>query len=184
MRKGAAAPAGLAIWVALACSARQQPVAPAAPVDPEGRTSVRVLNPPSPSAEVVPTEGTITAALASYDNQLPVYPVYALKAGCRDGRVPVRVHIGTDGNVAAQRDVPSRPLPDDQCHMAFRAAVQAAVKDWKFAPAFRQKPTPGPDLDRDGKPDLTHWEQSAVAIYVDFEFSFEVVDGKGVVRTR
>lgn len=96
----------------------------------------------------------------------------------------MRVHIGADGNVAAQTDVPGRPLPDDQCHMAFRAAVQGTVTDWRFAPAFRQKPTPGRDVDHDGRPDITLWEQTAIAIYVDFEFFFEVVGGKGVVRAR
>jgi hypothetical protein len=151
----------------------------------EGRTSVRILNAPKAGAGVAATsEEIITVAHASSENKLPEYPAYALKAGCREGRVPVRVHIGADGNVAAQTDIPGRPLPDDQCHMAFRAAVQGAVTDWKFAPAFRQKPVPGRDVDHDGRPDFTRWEQTAVAIYVDFEFLFEVVEGKGLVRTR
>jgi hypothetical protein len=72
--------------------------------------------------------------------------------------------------------LPGRPLTSDDCHLAFRAAVQAAVKDWKFAPAFRQKPVPGPDP----RAPIMHWEQSPVAIYIDFEFSFQVVHGKGV----
>lgn len=130
--------------------------------------------PPDPSSE------RITPAYASPENRLPDYPAYALKAGCRDGTVPVRVTIGTDGNVAAQQDVPGRPLPSDECHMAFRAAVQGAVKDWKFAPAFRQKPVPGPDP----RAPIMRWEQVPIAIYIDFEFSFQVVHGKGVVHTR
>jgi hypothetical protein len=94
--------------------------------------------------------------------------------------VPVRVYVGTDGNVAAQRDIPSRPLPSDDCHLAFRAAVQSAVQDWKFAPAFRQKPVPGSDP----RAPIMRWEQTPVAIFLDFEFSFQVVQGKGVVHTR
>ena len=114
---------------------------------------------------------------------MPQYPPYALKAGCREGIIPVRIHVGTDGNVAAQQDVPGRPLPDDPCHTAFRAAVQSAVNEWRFAPAFRQRPLPAADgTVRRGPP--LKWEQEAVAIYVDFEFSFEAVEGRGVVHTR
>jgi hypothetical protein len=129
-----------------------------------------------------PPAETITPAFASPDNRLPEYPPAALKAGCREGTVAVRVHLGTDGNVAAQRDVPDRPLPPDECHMAFRAAVQSAINGWKFAPAFRQTPILGPDRG-DGRPLVVRWHQTPIAIYLDFEFSFHVIDGKGVVRT-
>jgi hypothetical protein len=122
-------------------------------------------------------------ARASQENRLPEYPAYALRAGCRDGVVPVRVHIDADGNVTAQRDVPGRPLAEDQCHSAFRASVQGAVADWRFAPAFRQTMSPGRDLG-DGQTAIPRWEQSAVAIYVDFEFRFDVKEGKGAVRTQ
>ena len=132
------------------------------------------------SAQPDPSRERITPAYASPENKLPDYPAYALRAGCRDGIVPVRVTIGTDGNVAAQQDVPGRPLPSDECHMAFRAAVQGAVKDWRFAPAFRQKPVRGPDP----RAPIMRWEQSPITIYIDFESSFQVVHGKGVVRTR
>jgi len=67
--------------------------------------------------------------------------------------------------------------------MAFRAAVQSAVRDWKFAPAFVEKPLPGLVL-ADGKTVIPQWESNAIPIYVDFEFSFEVVEGKGAVRSR
>jgi outer membrane biosynthesis protein TonB len=148
---------------------------------PEGRTSVRVLNEhEAGSGRPDPSSERITAAYASSENELPEYPAYALRAGCRDGEVPVRVFIDTDGNVAAQQDVPRRPLPSDECHMAFRAAVQGAVKDWKFAPAFRQRPVPGPDP----RAPIMRWEQTPVTIYLDFEFSFQIVQGKGVVRSR
>jgi len=142
------------------------------------------LKAPETGAEVLDTsKAMLTPAQASPNNGLPEYPAYALEAGCGEGRVPVRVYIGVDGNVSAQRDVPDRPLPNDQCHMAFRAAVQSAVRDWKFAPAFVQKPLPGLVL-ADGKTVIPQWESNAIPIYVDLEFSFEVVEGKGVVRSR
>lgn len=166
--------------ISMSCSARRH-LAPAEVDRPVGRTSVRILKEPEAgSADPDRSGERITPAYASAENRLPEYPAYALRAGCRDGIVPVRVYIGTDGNVAAQQDVPSHPLPSDECHMAFRAAVQGAVKDWKFAPAFRQKPVPGPDP----RAPIMRWEQSPVTIYLDFEFSFQVVQGRGVVHTR
>jgi hypothetical protein len=66
--------------------------------------------------------------------------------------------------------------------MAFRAAVQSAVNGWKFAPSFRQ--TPKVDPNADPRAPVTRWKQEAIAIYLDFEFTFEVVAGKGIVRTR
>jgi len=53
---------------------------------------------------------------------------------------------------------------------------------WKFAPAFRQTPMPEPSADPLAP--VLRWRQEPIAIYVDFEFLFEVVGGKGIVRTR
>ena len=35
-----------------------------------------------------------------------------------------------------------------------------------------------------GPAPVMRWKQEPIAIYVDFEFTFEVVAGKGIVRTR
>jgi hypothetical protein len=105
-----------------------------------------------------------------------------LKAGCHHGVVAVRVHVNVEGNISAQRDVPGHPLPDDDCHMAFRAAVQSAVNTWRFAPAFRQTPVLDPAADT--RAPVLHWTQEPVAVYLDFEFTFAVVAGRGIVRTR
>ena len=175
----------LSVVLALAsvcCAHHHKVLAP----DPEGKTSVRVLNaletpPAGGSGLPAPPGERITPAYASPDNKLPEYPPYALKAGCGQGVVAVRVHINAEGNVSAQRDVPGHPLPADECHMAFRAAVQGAVNTWKFAPAFRQTPIVDPATDAHAP--VLHWKQEPVAIYLDLEFNFEVVAGKGVVRS-
>ena len=36
----------------------------------------------------------------------------------------------------------------------------------------------------DPRAPVLRWEQEAIAVYLDFEFSFEIVAGKGVVRSR
>src|SRR5262249_24638116 len=118
-------PPWLALYAALSVACAHRP--PVAAPRPEGHTSVRVLpapESPSSGAGGAPDATTerITPAYASADNALPESPPAALRAGCGHGTVAVRVHIDTVGNVAAQRDVPGRPLPADECHMAFRAA--------------------------------------------------------------
>jgi hypothetical protein len=181
-----AAAIAIVLAFAAACAKPRKVEAPAAPPDPDyGKTSVRLLNRPEVTPGDPDERERFTPAYASDENKLPEYPAYALKNGCRSGNVPVRVHINAEGNVAAQRDVPEHPLPNDPCHVAFRAAVQSAVQGWRFAPAFRQHKVPGPDIDKDGKPDFDRWVQDGpVAIYLDFEFLFRVVGGKGEVRTR
>lgn len=170
--------------VAAACGVRQRPPGAGPEATREGETSVRVLTrEPAPEPEGVVVE-TITPAYASDENELPEYPAHALEAGCQQGIVPIRVYVGADGNVERVDGIPDMPVANDQCHSAFWGATCIAVQDWRFAPAFRQRSVPGLDFDGDGQPDFTRWEQTAVRIYLDFEFTFRVVDGKGEVRTR
>jgi hypothetical protein len=182
----AAARTTVALFVLFAVACAHRP--PVVRTPPEGTTSVRVLNAPEDppagggTGEPAPPAERITPAYASPDNRLPDYPASALKAGCGRGIVAVRVHVNIEGNVSAQRDVPGRPLPDDECHMSFRAAVQSAVNTWRFAPAFRQTPVPDPTAAPHAP--VLRWRQEPTAIYLDFEFTFAVVDGRGVVRTR
>jgi hypothetical protein len=177
-----AAAAGLAL--SAACGTRPARVAAPAP-ERSGTSSVRVLeNPDRKPAAVDALVERITPAFASDANALPAYPDYALAAGCRDGTVAIRVQVGDDGNVSRVEYVPDRPIAEDRCHSAFWAATSSAVQAWRFAPAFRQTPHPGPDLDGDGRPDFTRWEQSPAAIYLDFEFAFRVVEGRGQVQER
>jgi len=182
LQGGRAAAAGLVLSVA--CGARPARVVTPAP-DRTGVSSVRVLEnaagkPALPDAVVE----RMTPAYASDANALPVYPAHALAAGCRDGTVAVRLHVGDDGNVSKAAYVPDRPVAEDACHSAFWATTFSAVQAWRFAPAFRQTPRPGPDLDGDGRPDFTRWEQTPAAIYLDFEFAFRVVEGRGQVLSR
>ena len=66
--------------------------------------------------------------------------------------------------------------------MAFRASVQSAINTWRFAPAFLQ--TPIVDAATDARAPVLHWRQEPIAIYLDFEFTFDVVAGKGIVRPQ
>jgi hypothetical protein len=183
MRRLAAAFGGFLLLAA--CGALQPPPEAVPSVTREGATSVRILHGQAGEAPHPEFEAdTITPAFASDDNKLPEYPAHALKAGCRQGVVPIRVTVGVDGNVAIVTPIPDRPVEKDQCHSAFWAATCAAVQEWRFAPAFRQTPKPGPDFDGDGRADFSRWEQTPIAIYLDFEFTFRVVEGRGEVFSR
>jgi outer membrane biosynthesis protein TonB len=151
----------------LACGCARQPPPPP-PAPPSGRTSVRPLVQADVQAGVAVPDTRVTPVYPSELNAPPEYPAYALRSGCREGTVAARVIIDEDGNVREQVEVPGRPLPGDACHQAFRTAAAAAVARWKFAPAFR----------------VSGRKQVPVAVHVDFEFLFEVVDGRGFVRSR
>jgi hypothetical protein len=173
--------AGLVLTAA--CGARPRVATQA--LERSGVSSVRVLeNPDRKPAPIDAVVERMTPAFASDANALPAYPAHALAAECRDGTVAIRLQLDEEGNVSRVEHVPARPVVDDTCHSAFWAATSSAVRTWRFAPAFRQTPRPGPDLNGDGQPDFTRWEQSPAAIYLDFEFAFRVVEGRGRVLSR
>jgi outer membrane biosynthesis protein TonB len=142
----------------------------------EGRTAVRLLSQAEPKRPVDQAEVTMVPARAGPENRLPVYPEAALRAGCDRGRIPLRIHIGTNGRVISQAPVPGTTVPDDSCHAEFAAAVRSTVADWGFFPAMRKRCSP----QTGAMPDCS---DAPLTIYLDLEFSFEVVRGKGVVTS-
>jgi hypothetical protein len=127
---------------------------------------------PEPAAE------QITAIHPLAENQAPSYPDAALSAGCGDGLVPVRVHIGIDGRVSEVGPIPGRAPAGDACDKEFESAVREAVSRWEFVPAYRVRrvaETPG------AEPTV---ERVPLGLDVDFEFAFTIVDGKGTVEPR
>ena len=120
----------------------------------------------------------ITAIHPLAGNRAPSYPGAALSAGCGDGLVPVRVHIGVDGRVSEVGPIPGRATGGDACDEEFETAVRGAVSSWEFVPAYRVRrvaETPG------AEPTV---ERVPLGLDVDFEFVFTIVDGKGTVEPR
>jgi hypothetical protein len=55
---------------------------------------------------------------------------------------------------------------------------------WRFMPAEFTRLAPGDDYDKDGKPDFRRIvARKEIPVYIDVRFEFEIVDGKGMVRT-
>jgi outer membrane biosynthesis protein TonB len=168
--------AGATVVVASACASRPRTIAPPAATR-EGRTTFRVLSKPAAPARADEIQVTIIPVAPGSENQLPAYPADALGAGCGQGVVAVRIHIGPLGRVVKQVPVPGRHTPSDSCHVAFGTEVEATVENWGFFPALRQTCAP-----RKGGPPSC----SSVPIesYVDLEFLFDLVDGQPRVRPR
>jgi hypothetical protein len=138
------------------------------------------LGAPEVKAEVE----TLSPARADNQNALPEYPPAALAAPCPDAVVAVRVTVTTEGRATLFREVPGRPVSTDACHAAFWTATLAAMRDWRFMPATREVLHESLDVDGDGKPDYTWLVPEPVAIYLDFEFTFRIVEGQGRVDSR
>jgi outer membrane biosynthesis protein TonB len=132
---------------------------------------VRILQSPDPPRPAENAKATLIPAEPGPENKLPDYPADALKSGCGSGVVPVRIHVGRNGRVVSQGEVPGRAIGSDLCHARFAEAVRAAISKWGFFPAMRRV-CPGDSEDCTSTP---------ITIYLDLEFRFEVANGKGVV---
>jgi hypothetical protein len=167
----------LALGFGLGC-AKAHPSPPASAH--HGEASFRVL------AEAELADGgpdlsavTITVIHPFAENKAPSYPDGALRAGCGDGLVPVRVHVGIDGRVSAIQRIPVRPVPGDACHGELETAVRQILGTWQFVPAYRVRK---PAAETPGNETATAWEP--LGLDLDYEFVFAVVDGKGAVRSK
>jgi len=168
------------------CARRVAPVAPPPQSEPDsyrGQSSFEVLvdgkqRPDLPKGQDFVPPRPI-AELAT-----PAYLLRALSAKYGKASVIVRVVIGTEGLVTEINNPPNNapavgPYADD-----FRSAVEEAVHRWRFQPAEYRQFEDGKDLNGDGKPDYQRlvWSQ-VVPVYLDVRFDFEIVRGKGQVRS-
>lgn len=112
----------------------------------------------------------------------PDFPPGSLADGMEPTVIVVRIVIGEQGNILGVLDSPEA---QDHGAPAFRAAVEQAVRGWKYKPAIIRSLVGGEDVNSDGIPDLNVVTQDQpVRSYLDLRFTFEVVDGRGRVRMR
>ena len=188
MSRNAAAWAIGALVVALAGCAPKKPVStltpPPSPL-PEGKSRYSYIFDPGNPALGLPEDVQFRRPLPKETKTLPNYPGNALAA--RDGphREVVRFVIDTHGNVDRVVDSPMESSDGGPFAADYRRAVEAALRTWRFEPGVFQHVKPGEDKDGDGKPDykiMTSWD--LVPVYYDVRFTFEIVDGKGVVTKK
>jgi hypothetical protein len=117
-------------------------------------------------------------------NKAPEYPGTALAAGEGPVTVVVRVIIGTAGRIEQIMNSPLMESTASAYSADFKSAVEAAVGRWLFSPAQWRVLEEGEDLDADGKTDYRKVVSStAIRVYLDLQFDFRVVNGKGVVAS-
>ena len=176
----------LAFVVGLTGCAAKRPVARTAPPPPsaEGKTSYSYIFDPGNPALGLPEDVQFRRPFPQDTKTLPKYPENALAV--RDGPhlEVVRFIIDTHGNVERILDSPLESSDGGPFAADYRRAVEEALKSWRYEPGVLQHVEPGEDKDGDGKPDYKVMTSSeVVAVYYDVRFTFEIVDGKGVVKT-
>jgi hypothetical protein len=126
------------------------------PVKDTGRSGVSFVEPPpAPPPKNVELSTTEQTQRMQYNEArplkplaMPVYPPKALAAKAGWNTVGVKITVGVDGRVTNIRpsvlamSTPGR-FADD-----FLAAVEVALRQWKFVPAEIQQIEPIPGLDR------------------------------------
>lgn len=176
--------ATLVLCVSCAAKKPAAPVAPQPPPSPSpaGTATYSFVFDPANPALGLAEDVKFNRPLPRETLKLPDYPGDALAAGDGPHRELVRIIIDRQGHVTEVGDSPLG-TSDGGLHAAsFRAAVDSAVRTWSFAPGALLHVEPGNDLDGDGKPDYTVAKSiDIVPVYYDVRFTFQIVDGKGVV---
>jgi hypothetical protein len=165
--------------------AHKKPVTTTAPAAslPEGKTTYSYIFDPSNPALGLPEDVQFSRPLPTETTTLPKYPERALAAHNGPHREIVRIVIDTHGIVSQVLDSPMGQSDGGPFAEDYRRAVDEAVRTWHYQPGMLQHVVPGNDLDGDGKPDYKIMtSMDIVAVYYDIRFTFEIVEGKGVVR--
>jgi hypothetical protein len=170
--------------VAAGCT-HKKPVTTTAPAAslPEGKTTYSYIFDPSNPVLGLPEDVQFSRPLPMETPTLPKYPENALAANDGPHREIVRIVIDTHGIVSQVGDSPMGQSDGGPFAEDYRRSVDAAVRTWRYQPGALQHVVPGHDLDADGKPDYkVVTSRDLVAVYYDIRFTFEIVDGKGVVK--
>ena len=117
------------------------------------------------------------------DNPLPAYPHELLHLALQAQEIVIRAVIDEAGDVVAAIPSPLSKGSTGQFHSEFEEAALAALSRWQFSPARIRSFRPSDALDEDGRPDyqiLTG--ESPKKVFIDFQFVFEVQEGRGIVR--
>jgi hypothetical protein len=176
---------GASAILAAACTAKQPPAPTPKPQPParEGSSKYSFIFDPANPALNLPEDVKFMRPSARGSLAFPVYPADALGAGDGPHCEIVRIVIDDHGSVTKVDDSPLGASDGGPYATEFRTSVEQAVRTWQFLPGALQKVAPGNDLDGDGKPDYTVTTSTEiVSVYYDVKFTFEIVDGKGVVR--
>jgi len=113
------------------------------------------------------------------DNAEPTYPSAMLSQHIPITMVRVRLMVDDEGHVYRMQSLGHI----EETEQIFFAAVQTAVLKWQFFPLVKVTDGPGNTVVTVAETSTNYAGQAAkLPFHQDYAFSFEQVDGKGVVR--
>ncbi len=172
------------LLLAAGCAGRRIVPPPDPPAPPVGQSSFDFLRDGASIDTEPPEDQDLRAPIIKEELAQPVYPPQALTAGAGPSIVAVRILVDNEGRVAEVADSPRLASTPGPFAGDFRRAVEEVLAEWKFVPATWRRYEPGEDLDGDGVADYRRVvERRVVNFYLDVRFDFEIVDGKGQVRS-
>ena len=176
------------LLILVACRTAPQAIQPkdVATISPaSGEVSAKlVADPNAPRVKLAPNEQYLMPHLRP-ENRPPVYPPELISLHLPPRTVSLRVTFDQEGTAWKVEPSPIARSTDDQYREAFEEAVKETLMRWKCQPPRIRKFRDGPDSDGDGKPDYRIMtSQTALKAFFDLTFSFEVVNGQPVVKSR
>jgi outer membrane biosynthesis protein TonB len=176
------------LLVLVACRSTPQAIKPkdVAAISPaSGEVSAKlIVDPNAPTVELGPNEQFIAPHLRP-ENRPPVYPPELVSLRLPPDTVSLRVTFDEQGAALKVEPSPIATSTDDQYREAFENAVKETLMRWKCEPPRIRKFRDGPDSDGDGKADYRIMiAQQTLKTFFDLSFSFEVVEGHPVVKSR
>ncbi len=172
------------LLIAAGCAGHRIVPPPDPPAPPAGQSSFDFLRDGASIDTEPPEDQDLRAPIIKEELARPVYPTQALSAGAAPSVVAVRILVNREGRVAEVADSPRLASTPGPFAADFRRAVEDVLAEWRFVPAVWRRYEPGEDLDGDGVADYRRVvETRAVNFYLDVRFDFEIVDGRGRVRS-
>lgn len=170
----------LASALLLAACAATPPPAPA----PEGEVGYQVVPPQSEGQHRI-ARGQAVRGGAVHEGSvvLPHYPAHWLARRLDALTLDALVVVDEDG-LPGRIDTDASALAErcGDCAQAFVDSIEAALRQWTFAPLEITDWIDGPDEDGDGEPDSVHRGTLERRPYsLRLRFTFSVRDGEGVV---
>lgn len=170
------------------CSSAPQTIQPkdVAVISPaSGAVSARLVADPSAPTVQLGKDESFVAPVLRPDNPPPVYPPELVRLHLPPHIVSLRVTFDEQGSAWKVERSPIAASTDDAYRPAFESALQETLMRWKCQPPRIRKLRDGPDSDGDGKPDYRIMTaEERLKTFYDVSFSFEVIDGQPVVKSR
>ncbi len=150
-----------------------------------GAVSAKLVpDPNAPTVQLGPDEQFVGPRLRP-ENPPPVYPAQLIPLHLGPHVVSLRVTFDEKGSAWKIEPSPIAVSTDDQYRPAFESALKETLMRWKCQPPVIRKFRPGPDSDGDGKPDFRIMSsQRPLKTFFDLTFSFEVVNGQPIVKSK